>query len=244
MNLPADAAPTLQHCAPNMVEVSGAYCTDLEQTCLRWLDPDTKVRCAEFAPRPVCKGKEEQKHFCIDEYEYPNRAGEQPKVLTTWYEARDACKAEGKRLCRASEWTLSCEGAERLPYPYGLVRSAEACNTDRPGVDVDEAALGNPQLRTQEAQRLDQRAPSGKYQSCVSSYGVHDLVGNVDEWVVNESGTPYRSASKGGYWGPVRNACRPTTTVHYEQFAFYQLGFRCCSDPQGEPSAGAAPDAG
>lgn len=225
-----DAAIPVTQCRANMVEVTGEYCTELEHTCLRYLDPETKLRCAEFAPHPECKGKAIPKHFCIDEYEYPNREGEQPVVLETWTEARAACKSEGKRLCTGSEWTLACEGTDRFPYPYGTVRSAEACNIDKPGVDVDEAALGNPQLRTQEAQRLDQRAPSGKYQSCVSPYGVHDLTGNVDEWVVNESGTPYKSGSKGGYWGPVRNACRPMTTSHYEQFAFYQLGFRCCAD--------------
>jgi hypothetical protein len=47
---------------------------------------------------------------------------------------------------------------------------------------------------------------------------------------VNESGAPYQSGLKGGYWGPVRTRCRPMTTVHYEAFAFYQIGFRCCKD--------------
>jgi hypothetical protein len=56
------------------------------------------------------------------------------------------------------------------------------------------------------------------------------MTGNVDEWVVNESGKPYQSGLKGGYWGPVRTRCRPMTTVHGEDFSFYQIGFRCCSD--------------
>jgi hypothetical protein len=60
---------------------------------------------------------------------------------------------------------------------------------------------------------------------------VFDMTGNVDEWVVNESGRPFRSASKGGYWGRVRDACRPMTTAHDETFPFYQTGFRCCADP-------------
>ena len=227
---PADAAVAASHCPPNMIEVTGDYCTELKHTCLRTLDADTKLRCAEFAPQAVCKGTVQPKHFCIDAYEYPNREGEQPVVLKTWTEARGLCTAGGKRLCGGSEWTLACEGNGRLPYPYGTVRSAEACNIDKPEIDVDKAALGNPQLRTQEAQRVDQSVRSGAYARCVSSYGVHDLTGNVDEWVVNETGTPYESGSKGGYWGPVRNACRPMTTVHYEHFAFYQLGFRCCAD--------------
>jgi sulfatase modifying factor 1 len=57
------------------------------------------------------------------------------------------------------------------------------------------------------------------------------MVGNVDEWVNNESqgGKPFRSGLKGGYWGPVRTRCRPMTTAHDETFRYYQIGFRCCA---------------
>ncbi len=218
-------------CPSDMIEVVGEYCPNLEQKCLRWLDPDMKLRCAEFAPEPKCTGKTVAKHFCMDKYEYPNKAGAMPVVMKTWYESRDACKAQGKRLCRSSEWTLACEGQERVPYPYGFARSAEACNIDKPHLAVNEGALGNPRTRDAETARLDQRVPSGSFESCVSPYGVHDMTGNVDEWVINESGAPYQSGSKGGYWGPVRTRCRPMTVAHYELFSFYQLGFRCCANP-------------
>ena len=59
------------------------------------------------------------------------------------------------------------------------------------------------------------------------------MTGNVDEWVVNESGRPYQSGLKGGYWGPVRTRCRPMTTAHNEDFNFYQIGFRCCGEVPG-----------
>ena len=52
----------------------------------------------------------------------------------------------------------------------------------------------------------------------------------------DESGHPFKSGLKGGYWGPVRTRCRPMTTAHNEEFQFYQIGFRCCADA---PSAGA-----
>ena len=229
---PRIVTETTGACPADMIEVVGDYCPNLEQKCLRWLDPDAKLRCAEFAPEPKCTGKTVQKHFCMDKYEYPNKAGATPVVMKTWYEARDACKGGGKRLCGSSEWTLACEGQEHLPYPYGFARSAEACNIDKPHLDVNERALGNPNTRDAEAARLDQRVPSGSFESCVSPYGVHDMAGNVDEWVVNESGVPYQSGSKGGYWGPVRTRCRPMTVAHYEMFSFYQLGFRCCANPE------------
>jgi formylglycine-generating enzyme len=223
-------------CPANAVEVVGDYCPWLEQKCLRWLDPEMKLRCAEFETTSKCQTKTQKKHFCIDRFEYPNRLGEKPVILKSWNEAASACKSEGKRLCRDSEWTLACEGQERLPYPYGYARNAEACNIDKPHPDVDERALSNPATRLAEAARLDQRSPSGSHEACVSPYGVYDMAGNVDEWVVNESNYPFQSGSKGGYWGPVRTRCRPMTTAHSEVFSFYQLGFRCCSDATTQPS--------
>ncbi|MDB4945605.1 MAG: Protein kinase domain protein [Labilithrix sp.] len=232
----AETAPDLgtsSACAENQVEVEGDYCPALEQKCVRWMDPETTVprRCSEFAPTGACQGKTIKKHFCIDKYEYPNKVGEKPVVMKTWYEAADACKAQGKRLCGDSEWTLACEGQERLPYPYGYERNSQACNIDKPHPDVNEAAMANPMTRDAEVARLWQGEPSGTRESCVSPFGAMDMTGNVDEWVVNESGMPYKSGLKGGYWGPVRDRCRPMTTAHYENFVFYQIGFRCCAEP-------------
>ena len=239
----SDVAVTA-NCLENQVEVDGDYCPALEQKCIRWMDPETTVprRCSEFAPTGKCQGKTTKKHFCIDKYEYPNKVGEKPVVMKTWYEAADACKAQGKRLCGDSEWTLACEGQERLPYPYGYERNSQACNIDKPHPDVNEVAMANPLTRDAEVARLWQGENSGSRESCVSPYGAMDMTGNVDEWVINESGLPYKSGLKGGYWGPVRDRCRPMTTAHYEQFVFYQIGFRCCADA-GVAAATAKPGA-
>lgn len=213
-----------------MIHVVGSYCTDLEQRCLRWLDPDSKLRCAEFSEESWCRGKEVEKDFCIDQFEWPNRPGEAPAVMATWRQAKAQCESEGKRLCGDSEWTLACEGPKRLPYPYGRKRDAAACNIDKPHPDVDEAALADPRTAPDEVRRLWQGEVSGSRDACVSDYGVRDMTGNVDEWVVNESGRPYVSGLKGGYWGPVRTRCRPMTVAHGPDFRFYQLGIRCCSN--------------
>jgi hypothetical protein len=217
-------------CAEGMVEVEGDYCPNVEQKCIRWMDPETKQRCADFEPATTCVGHTVHKHFCIDRFEFPNVAGEKPTVMKDWYEAKATCQSEGKRLCGDSEWTLACEGQERLPYPYGYARSSEACNIDKPHLDVDEKAMADGSKRDAEVARLDQRSESGAHEACVSPYGAYDMTGNVDEWVVNEGGKPYKSGLKGGYWGPVRDRCRPMTIAHNELFEFYQIGFRCCGE--------------
>jgi formylglycine-generating enzyme required for sulfatase activity len=225
--------PTRDACPADMLEVDGDYCPYVEQDCVRWLDPpnaEPKLRCAEFKPTVRCKTKTEKKRFCIDRYEWPNRAGALPAVSLTWYEAKRSCQAIGKRLCEDSEWTLACEGQERLPYPYGYTRNDDACNIDKTYRFPDNFVYDALATRAAEVARLDQREPSGSRASCVSPYGVHDMAGNVDEWVVNETCTPHCSGLKGGYWGPVRTRCRPMTVAHDEGFHYYQSGFRCCAD--------------
>jgi sulfatase modifying factor 1 len=239
----AEGAPA---CPAGMVEIEGEYCPVVEQFCVRQVDPKhpERDRCAEFAQTGRCLATAVHKHYCIDRYEWPNQPGVKPVVAVDWNQAKDQCASAGKRLCGDTEWTLACEGSERLPYPYGYVRNAEACNIDRPYIMPDDAKWKNPKTRPQEIARLDQRTPSGALDSCVSPYGVFDMTGNVDEWVANEKGKekekPYVSGLKGGYWGPVRDRCRPMTTDHNQWHNGYQIGFRCCDDLMVQPPAPAA----
>ena len=242
-----DALPSDATCPPEMVKVEGDYCPYVEQKCLRWLDPATKLQCAEFAQPSdagACGMKTQHKKYCVDRYEWPNKVGAVPRYMVSWNEAKASCEGVGKRLCSDTEWTLACEGPRQQPYPYGngYTRDDAACNIDKPYVWPHPEKVYDARTSAAELARLDQRETSGSRAACVSPYGVHDLVGNVDEWVLNESqaGHPYKSGLKGGYWGPVRTRCRPMTTGHEETFRYYQIGFRCCEDAHAT-SLGAAP---
>jgi hypothetical protein len=77
----------------------------------------------------------------------------------------------------------------------------------------------------------DLREPADQLERCVSTYGVRNMTGNVDEWVYRDrTAGEFRSALKGGWWMPGRDRCRPATTAHGETFAGPQTGFRCCAD--------------
>ena len=230
------ALPSDDACPPDMVGVEGDYCPLVDQRCLRFLDPETNLQCAEFERTPAagtCPIATQHKRLCVDRYEWPNRVGALAQYMASWNEAKASCESVGKRLCSDTEWTLACEGPERKPYPYGdgYVRDDRACNIDKPYIWPQPEKIFAAKSQGEELARLDQREPSGSRSACVSPYGVHDMVGNVDEWVVNESqaGKPFRSGLKGGYWGPVRTRCRPMTTAHDESFRYYQIGFRCCA---------------
>jgi hypothetical protein len=236
---PASLDEPSKQCPADMIEVEGDYCPYVEQRCLRWIDYYEKppLMCAEFAPTSRCFMPTQHEHFCIDRYEWPNQKGALPAFSLNWFEARNSCLSIGKRLCLDNEWTLACEGEERLPYPYGYLRNDDACNIDKPYRTPNAEKYIALETREAELEKLDQREPCGSRESCVSPYGVHDMAGNVDEWVVNETGRhePHISGLKGGYWGPVRTRCRPMTIIHDEWFHYYQVGFRCCADTTATP---------
>ena len=217
----------------------------MERTCLRkeLNKPNHLEICHAFAHETRCVAPEEPRAFCIDRYEYPNQEGAHASWMVSWWDAEATCEAKGKRLCQASEWTMACEGPDRLPFPYGWERDQTACNIDNVYINPQLSRMyaGDGAVSGPELERLDQSVRSGALERCVSGYGVHDMTGNFDEWVTRddrpkESDKGKWAALKGGAWGHVRNACRPMTTSHAPEFTYYFVSFRCCGDAAGHPA--------
>jgi formylglycine-generating enzyme len=233
------AADVPSACPENMALVDGEYCTSVEQSCEKswYAEQNQKLICERFAAPSRCSGERLHKRYCIDRYEWPNRAGERPEVMNNFYQAMVKCAAVGKRMCTESEWTLACEGPRHLPYPYGYERDSSKCNGDRAWDDPDMPAVARRD--PSELARLWQGKRSGSQPECVSAYGVHDLPGNADEVVASENfGSTWRgkyeSVTTGGPWYKgVRNQCRPKIYTHDEGFYHYYLGFRCCAEADG-----------
>jgi hypothetical protein len=85
-------------------------------------------------------------------------AGVLPSACVTWFQATQACLVSGKHLATNHEWQGAAAGT---PDP----------GTDNGTTDCDIAS-GGP-VRT------------GSRSGCKSSWGVFDMVGNVDEWVAD-----------------------------------------------------------
>ncbi len=242
-----EAEKTRGTCAPGMVAVAGRMKVDgwgntdgidfLQQaTCIDWINRDFPERCARFDRggwlAESARLATREMRFCIDRFEYPNRRGAYPWIMVTWTEAAALCRGEGERLCTEAEWTFACEGEEAMPYPYGYDRDPTACVIDRPVREVNESVLmpRSSDRALAEIDRLWQGERSGGAPRCRSPFGVYDMTGNVDEWTSSVVPGERPSVLKGGYWGPVRTRCRPSTRAHGEDFAYYQQGFRCCAD--------------
>ncbi len=251
-------------CSPGMVQVKGRmlqekvtnpYAAERIETaqlttCTDWIQRKYPERCAKFDRKKWLKISEEYERkpmkFCIDRYEYPNKRGQYPLIFVSWYEARDMCKEQGKRLCNEDEWTFACEGEEGRPYPYGdgYTRSAKTCITDQQWTPYNEKSMipRDGDAAGNEMDRLWKGKRSGRQKRCRSVFGVYDMTGNIDEWTRTTRSHGLKSILKGGYWGPVRTRCRPSTRSHDENHTFYQQGFRCCTDHGKKLKQGSARD--
>jgi len=236
-------APTKKACPDDMVEIDGQFCPNTEDDCLYWVDPEGSKthaplpghtgRCGEFKSPNKCLSTTVRKHFCIDRYEFPNHKGGIPQSWMSWYDSKRELEAIGKRLCTNSEWTMAAEGPGMHPIPYGngYKRDKSMCNFDNSEAGIDVFKATSPKTATAELLQ-SMLVPSGSKPECVSDYGVYDMAGNIDEFVVNESGKPYVSGMKGGHIFGVRNASRPMTEVHGPTFAWYESGTRGCKDAE------------
>ena len=214
-------------CPVNMILVEGDYCPKVFHRCLEYMDPEGsalhRVRCAAYKQPAHCLSPQRKRvRYCIDRDEYVAPGETLPQNGRTFAEARQTCSSVGKRLCTVSEWTFACEGEAMRPYPYGFTRDSSTCNADQ-----DNLVAPDGKLR-------DQRARPGSFPRCSSSFGVRDLTGNLEEYVISD-GTTDRSVRKGAYWQPGANHCRASQPQPEATYRSVEVGFRCCADAADAP---------
>jgi len=227
-------------CADDMKLVVGTHFERAQRICVRLV----RDVCFEFNPDILAlEPRETNVAVCVDKYEWPNKKGALPPVMMRFTEARDQCKSVNKRLCSEFEWELACEGPATLPFPYGYKHEPSACINDKPYRNYDPKKLESSSQaeRDRETKRLYQAEASGSRPRCDTAFGVSDMVGNVEEWVTTSRPEwPHISSLKGGYWSKPWSKCRGTNDSHGPSFRFYEIGFRCCADPNVDNS-GPAP---
>ena len=149
-----------------------------------------------------------------------SRACSRPNVLpwanVDWQTAADACAAAGARLCTPSEWMRACGGPRGEAFPYGGRYIADRCNGGENDADPGRRGV------------QDEVLPTNEMQDCVRR-GVHDLSGNVKEWV-SEPELDLGTVRGGGYATnlPGGLACGQVSDLKPLEFRHDSIGFRCC----------------
>ncbi len=140
-------------------------------------DPDEKpVHEVCLSPFRISKHEVSQKYFqsVMGTNPSQNIGADLPVESVTWDEARDYCKKIGLRLPTEAEWEFAARGGTTTEFYWGnTVTGKEANFCDR----TCELNLREPRV----TDGFRKTAPVGSFPP--NPYGLHDMAGNVAEWV-------------------------------------------------------------
>jgi sulfatase modifying factor 1 len=243
----ANAPAEERACPPEMAKIASG-CMDRYEAHLLLERPDgTRVPHPPWE-RPV-GGK----------FVAQSRASVKPQAYISQVEAAAACENAGKRLCSLTEWFEVCSGGGRRIYPYARSFEKGRCNSGKPHLlsllhgsnprNWSYAEFNDPELN----RRAGFLALTGEYEGCVTPEGVHDMVGNLHEWVADRvdkslvtklpvadvirrriGKTKGNGIFMGGFYSTTNEhgpGCTFITAAHEPGYHDYSTGFRCCRDP-------------
>jgi len=164
-----------------------------------------------------------------------SKGGETPNGYVSGKVALRACENAGKRLCKQDEWVRACRGRADRQFPYGDKHEQGKCNMFRfthPGAVLhDDVTTGHldPRMNLVKDKQGPLLRKTGEVHTCRSEWGedgVHDMVGNLDEWVDDPEGT-----FVGGFFSrSKKDGCSSIVKSHPFNYFDYSLGVRCCKD--------------
>ena len=215
--------------------------------------PEQKAKCGAENMVPIWT-KDKEAWYCIDIFEFPNKACELPIVWIPPTSAKKVCELQGKRLCSDIEWNIACRGdperGDDWKYAYGHKVDIDICHTN-----LRHRTACNPwDAKSTWNSCTTDTEPSGSFPKCRSRFGVFDQHGNVAEVMMRREGDRVVTQLKGSAWfynelvkepgEPVPETTTNKTGAYPDHCNFdprwhvepidramhvnYHLGMRCC----------------
>jgi eukaryotic-like serine/threonine-protein kinase len=151
----------------------------------------TNARFAECVQAGVCD-IEFAESWTREEYYGNPQFDDYPVVYIMWDQAYTYCQWRGARLPTEAEWEKAARGTDGRTYPWG---EGTECTLANIGGIEDDGCVGDT-------------VAVGSNVNVVSPYGVHDMAGNVREWVADWYVQDYYESS------PPENPSGPTSGTY------------------------------
>lgn len=228
-----------------------AFCIDIHEVTVDQYNACSEVGECRRAPRtvswPSIDGEARATYDPLCNANHDDR-GQHPINCVDWRMAEGYCSAQEKRLPSEAEWEYATRGSDGRIYPWGDAKPT-AKHLNGCGVECvkwgREHGENNAQLYDED-DGFPHTAPVGSFPQGASRFGLHDVVGNVWEWVGDwygpyaeeplqqptGPGTGERRVMRGGaYNGGYESWLRPSFRYSQDPLArSHVIGFRCAAN--------------
>jgi formylglycine-generating enzyme required for sulfatase activity len=216
---------------------AASFCLDLsEVTVSDFAGCVTRSTCTEPKPYDATIRLDRYRAFC--NWHHPEDRAQHPVNCVSYDQARVYCASREARLPTDVEWTIAASNGGQSLYPWGPHppdgSRVNGCGLECPPAVRRIADRADVVAQYPKSDGFPSTAPVGSFPRGDNRVGVHDLAGNVAEFVVPSAAPESTGDLTAGGGFLTQNArmmsARVQTRTAWSGATSPDLGFRCAAD--------------